>query len=1155
MQRLRVPFLLFLLATVICVCQNRPASGDPAPIWTWIWAQDPGPSPDTLYLRETFRLASAPTSAILLITSDESYSAFINGERKPVAQGSDWTTVQEFNVTHQLQRGLNLLGIRATNMAGLPGVLFRLQITMPNGKVFTLNSSSRVKVSRRPPPGWNDLKYSDASWTAAHEIAPANAAPWGPLHGALVNDSTHLVRLWDIRANLPADESPYSARRIVGDRMIMATSVSSVSDMRLLNRAGFTLFQSDSNHISTEEDAPNHWNWSAALAAGRSVNSIGLDWCYAPHNAFPPEWYRKANNFTRIQCMEHHQPVQAYSPWDPGWPGFVESDYDALLRQFPADNDNQGRERAQRMANASISGIYVGIHGDYGEAGLLTGGRISVPSQRAAWEKQFGDTHDHLGWWCDDPMAKKNFQKAMITRYGDLSRLNAAWKREYKSADEITYPLFGGIRPEAKREWLDFVNWYQAGTGIAIEINLAAARKHYHRSLLMLPAGFSDENPRGGNDNSLIPKLAAKYSADVRSTHGAFRPFAENASTMFGRLGSACRFYGVPFWTEPPGALTPEQEVGRIFEDISQGAKGHFEWSENALANIDVFYKYGKLLRVEKPVVDVAMFYPAQAQHLRADQGYNALFAQACAYMRDVTNFDIVDDRMVMDDCLSHYRVLALWEGTQADEETLDRIREWVNAGGTLLAYDFGKVTTFTGDSSWWNDMFGYSRTLSTATLKESYTGPIPSQYRILVGDASASEYLSDDGWEKADMAAGPDSIPSRWTNKPTASLRVPVKPGIQYSLIIRAMAPPEANGLNRTVMVNGRAIGQLGQTGEVTYRFVIPSSILEDHPLTSISFQCELFTPATPIANHPDAKSLGVLIESVQLVERGQTPSADAHALPGQIRHELDLNRLRNDWAQLKGKGMTIYFPGQKRLLKGYMEVVRRAIYHLTEIDPGSVRRDALPVDDSNDGIYATLFTDKILYYNPKDTRVTKKVTLPAKTLEDWKSEVVTPRERSWTLTLEPHSIQAIYLTPETQEMLFECEKFTDISAAKPVSSPNFSPGVGVTCVSMPKGSEISTRIAIDPDSAGKYTIFTRCIAGTKLQSMEIVLDGVPVSLVDAQAGGTLLAGTVNLTAGPHALAIRNKNAMTVEADFILLTNDRTVGGYNFAAHFASVE
>ncbi len=134
-------------------------------------------------------------------------------------------------------------------------------------------------------------------------------------------------------------------------------------------------------------------------------------------------------------------------------------------------------------------------------------------------------------------------------------------------------------------------------------------------------------------------------------------------------------------------------------------------------------------------------------------------------------------------------------------------------------------------------------------------------------------------------------------------------------------------------------------------------------------------------------------------------------------------------------GKGLTIYFPANKSLLKGYLEVVRQAMYHLSQIDP--TRRDALPIDDSADGVYATLFTDKILYYNPKDVAVTKTVKIPAALFAQWKNQVATPLENAWTLKIEAHGISAIYLNPPPQELLFECEAFTGLGTLKPFVRP----------------------------------------------------------------------------------------------------------------------
>ena len=380
-----------------------------------------------------------PHQPRLQITADDRYTAFINGDKHPVAQGSDWTTVQQFNVTHQLFKGQNLFSVRAVNSAGPAGVLYRLQITMPTGKLFILNSSSRVKVSRRPNAGWSELNFVDTSWPAAREIAAANAPPWGLTPWRLY------IRCFSFGPSLGYPDPVFhltKARMLAnassGDRMLMTTSVSSSSDSAAIRSGRFyplsiSIFKFTFPAMRTR---PIIGTGFPALAANRSVSSLGLDWCYSPHNAFPPEWYRKSVPFTRIQCLEHHFPVQACSPWDPTWPGFVDKNYDALpSKQFSSDADDHGKERLAPPNSPVLSAICVGIHGDYGEAGLLTGGRVSEnsPGQRAAWERTFGNTHDHIGWWCDDVQARKEFQRAMLAKYGNVTKLNESWKVAYKS--------------------------------------------------------------------------------------------------------------------------------------------------------------------------------------------------------------------------------------------------------------------------------------------------------------------------------------------------------------------------------------------------------------------------------------------------------------------------------------------------------------------------------------------------------------------------------------------------------------------------------------------------------------------------------------------------------------------------------------------------
>ena len=663
----------------------------------------------------------------------------------------------------------------------------------------------------------------------------------------------------------------------------------------------------------------------------------------------------------------------------------------------------------------------------------------------------------------------------------------------------------------------------------------------------MLPAGFGDEDVRGGADNSLIPKLAAKYGATVRSTHSAGLPFAVNAATMLGRLGSASRFYDVPFWTEPPSSLTEAQETERLFEAISQGATGTFDWAESALANRDVYYRYGKFLRVEKPVVDVAMYYPAEAQKLRPEQGYAPLFRQACAYLRDTCNYDIVDDRMVRDGCLSRYRVLALWEGMLADAATLEKIKQWVSDGGVLLAYDFGKVTTFDGNSDWYKEMFGYTQELAPARLLERYLGDIPAQYRFPLGETTLSGYLSGDWYEPVKS----ENAVLRWAGA-TANVQLPINPDRKYNLIIRATLTPDTAALKHRVLLNGHDLGGLESPGDVTYRFPIPGDFLSDQNLALLTLKSETFQPSQTDPDSPDKRRLGLLVQSIQLVEQDAKESDDAPPLTGIIRRDIDLRLLRTNWARRYGKGLTIYFNANRSLLKGYIEVIRQAVYHLSDIEPE--RRDALPIDNAQDGVYATLFTDRILYYNARDTAITKTVSIPTELWAAWKGEVAIPAETNWKLTLPPHGIGAIYLAPPPQELLFECENFTELGSLTPRPDARCSPGTGTTCVHVPAGSSLATRIRIE--TAGQFTLYVRAVRNGSPEPVDILLDNQPVpSAAPVVAGQVLNYGFVALTRGNHTLTLKARKGREVNADFLLLTNDPTIKGFDFALRTAPVE
>ncbi len=1130
----------------------------------WIWSPSAVSPGAPVYFRQNINLSEAPAAATLRAGARGRLVVYVNG--KVAAAGAGEQAITGLDVRPHLVVGRNVLAFEVASSTG-GGLAFELKVRFRGDREAVAVSNGDERVSTRFENGWELVSHDDRSWQAvrlmeiataapqrpaaaptsrANQPAPAApatqpAAPSEPQTASDGMDYSRLIRVWDISREGKPDADPYAGPRAVGERMLLTTSVPAANEIPLVASAGFTLLQTDSDHLSTNEVQPGRWDFGVLDSALRQTRNAGLDWCLFPHFAFPPKWYSNSVTYTRIRCLEHDQPVEAFSPWDPKWPPFVARGYEVLAEHYGHSATQAGR----------ISGLYLGVHGDYGEAGLLMGARTSVPGQREEWQTRFGNLHNHLGWWCGDPLARAAFRQAMMRKYGDVEALNAAWKTRFRSENDIVYPV--SPAENGRRWWLDFVHWYLGSVGNAAEMVARTARQAFPNTLLMLPAGFADENPRGGNDNSLIPKIAGRIGVDVRSTHGGFKPFAENQASMLGRLASASRFYGAPFWTEPPGKIDADTQVARIFAAVSLGSKGYFDWSANVLETRDVYYRFGKFLRVEQPVVDVAMFFPTTSHLLRPDAGYPQTLLKGCAEIRDILNYDILDERMIQDGALERYRVLVMWEGVVAEAATLDTIREWVRGGGVIVAYDFGKIETVEGDQSWFRDLFGYAGGLAAASANRRFVPErreaLPSRYRVSVGNSEGAPFLMGD-WHMPEPLG---QVTGRWTGA-NAEVIVPVDPKRSYVLILRASARAEAGRKVREVLVNGRKVGDMDGTEDVTYRFAVPSSLLGGRETATVTIRCETWVPADVLPGSMDRRSLGVWVRYLQMEEADAAQGlADPPALRGRLETLVDTRRLQSDWARPYGRGWTVYYPARRAQLQGYYEVVRYVTYQLSAIDP--LKRDAIPIDNQWDGVYATLFTDKALFYNPLETAVARKVDLPSALFEG-RRDVLTPKAASYSLTLEPNSIGAIYFGDAPVEMLLQAEKFLDLGGLRPQTDSAFSPGQGTTHVLVPVGRQISTRFEVE--TPGTYRVFYRATRRGAPAVVEVAVDGTALRPAqEPQHRGavpaTRYAGVVSLASGVHTLTLKPLTGQDARMDFVVLTNDNAIAGYTFAPRVRS--
>lgn len=1035
-----------------------------------------------------------------------------------------------------LRAGANVL--TAELRAGGP-VAFKLTVGTASGRTGEIASGRNERSSLEAPPGWTAPDYDDSAWPSTRlggvwdrskpvvAVAPVSRPPASALRPRAAEEATDLpsadmdsgriIRAWE--AGSPPD--PSGRKGEAGTRMWQVTGMPSPLDLRVVASAGFTTLQSDSDSLSTEEKRPAEWDYSAAEGQAAVAGRFGFDWSYYPHFAFPPLWYDRAA-YTPIECREHNEIVRAFSPWDRRFGTFVSRGYTALSGRFPASR---------------LQALCVGIHGDGGEAGLPTGARLSEPGQRDDWRARFGNLHSHAGWWCADPQARAAFREAMLRKYGSLAALRTAWRLPRLTEDEIAFPA----SPAATRSgWLDFVEWYLGGVSSMADSVLRVARRAYPATALMLPAGSGGDDPRDGSDLSMMARVAARHGAAVRSAHGGLYPFARNQATMLGRLASACRFYGVPLVVEPAGDVTADRQVTRIYEAVAQGAQGFVDSPSSIAAGREVYYRYGKHLRTEKRVVDVAMLWPTTSRLLKPDQPATQVFERGCAMIRDILDFDTVDERLVVDGALSRYRMLVMWEGPVFSADTLAAIRKWVNDGGVLLAYDFGKVETPEGDQSWHREMLGHGGRLASARLRPVFDLPagrdMPASYRIPVGDPACSSFLDGD-WYPAEQVG---RAVRRWTGA-QASVHLPLDARKRYRISLRASVPAEALSKRHRVLVNGVEVGALDLVGDHLYTFVPPAEAVTGRTVSTLTIESETLEPLAG-----DLRALGVWVTYIQ-VDPGVGPLApEPSFLMGRMETEIDIDRLKTDWAKPMGKGWSIYFPGRRAQLAGYLEAVRYLCYHLSDLAPGT--RDAIPVDDAWDGVYATLMTDKVLYLNEGPRDVPRTVILSPASMAAWPN-VQAPTENTHQLTVTANSIVGLNLAPPQPEMLLECEGFLDLGALKPSEGAAFSPGQGATHVLVPRGGSASTRFRCDAE--GSYRVHVRAVRRGLPAEAVVLLDGRPLTPVARSPRPGMLtrcAGAVELKKGVHSLTIKPLKGEDVRVDYVVLSADRTVSGYAFA-------
>jgi hypothetical protein len=917
------------------------------------------------------------------------------------------------------------------------------------------------------------------------------------------SDPSRLVRMFVGMPKPTTEANPYLAERPAGSRMILASNASVLADLSQIRAAGVDLFFSRLDTLTTQEKAEDQWNWARPLAEREAAEAVDAAWGLSLHAAFPPAWQRQTYADDFMICLEHLKSVPGFSPWSGALRPFADRVWRAAATQF-------GR----------IPVATVGIHGQFGDAGLLTGLADLSETHRSQWVGALGSDHNHVGYWCGDTSAREEFTLAMLAKYGGLDDINKAWRSSIETASPLPYPT-GTEYSYAAR--LDFMHWYREGVTRMAGRYLDAAKAACPGTLLLLPIGPPDDTAKLGVEISGLFEEAARHGAAVQLTTGGYHSFARNHALTLGLARAASRWFNLPIWLE---SAAPSDEAGfcqRLAEAIGLGAVGYYDWVENWQAHSAVSDRLNRFLTVGLAHTDVAVLYPTSSQLLRPDQPAPPIFMQGATQLRDYADFDVLDERLIQSGALSNYRVAILFEGSVWDERTLVELESWVKAGGVLLAYDFGKMTTPGGDAELYKELFPQAGTAGRAALQEQYEGDLPDAYEIAPG-AGKHEWVLEGNWFMPEPSEMGETV--RYTG-PEATIKLPLKPGQDYSVTIRYWVPEEAAGLDRRVSFEGRLLGRLARGGESVYRFVIPGAWVT-RPVGRLTVSCETWRPVDLLPQSSDTREIGIGVRRVTL--RKADSAADPTELTGRFVSSVDSAQIRDQWTSSIGRGLTVFFPATRDRMGDYLVVARKLIYHLSEID--KARKDAPVIDDRRDGVYTTLLSDKLVFLNTTAKGSRRTMNFP-------------DQPEPQTVTLLPYSAACASVGIPSIDLLLQCEKFVDTGDSQAIARPDCSPGEEDTAQVVPDNSPISTRFEIS--RSGSYTLFVRALRGPDLIVPQIVIDDLtlPVEEGAGKVGDVIRVGTVQLGQGVHSLVLSDSAAFT--ADFVILSNTPDLRGFRF--------
>lgn len=395
-------------------------------------------------------------------------------------------------------------------------------------------------------------------------------------------------------------------------------------------------------------------NFDPHIANARSCRRQRIDYAIYPWVHFYPAWVEKEAGFTPYTNLEDGGTCRQPSGWSPHTLMLVERMYELMARRL----------------GKSVKAVYATDCAEYGELGY--------PNGYTKWLRE--DKNAKVAWWCGDRYARADFRLEQLKQWGTPEEINKWWGTSFLDSEAIDYPPIELLKsnpdprklePRQRRRILDFVYWYQDASARRMKDFLRIAQEAFPGRPCEIKLGHGDERAIMGHSYSSACRILRKTPRlAIRSTHASVSYFHVK------RVATPVRYYGFEgFLTEPPGTMKPKRMAERIFTDACCGVTAYFDYPKNPKSAGQAFTSNIGLLDGKAAQVDVALVFPEADHYLRIDQSYPAGLLACANPIRDVADFDVIDERLIADGILERYQVLVIVGDPLVEYMTWQRLR------------------------------------------------------------------------------------------------------------------------------------------------------------------------------------------------------------------------------------------------------------------------------------------------------------------------------------------------------------------------------------------------------------------------------------------------------------------------------------------------